>query len=46
MKQGASRPKEGGVIIATALGAHSLHSESDEKPAIKFDDDIDGGFQF
>ena len=45
-KQGASRPKEGGVFSATALGAHSLHSESDEKPAINFDDDFNGGFQF
>ena len=32
--------------FATALGAHSLSSESDEKPAINFDDDFDGGFQF
>ena len=45
-KKEASRPNEGGVFSATALGAHSLHSESDEKPAIKFDDDFDGGFQF
>ena len=45
-KQGASRPKEGGVFSATALGAHSLHSESDEKPAINFDGDFGGGFQF
>ena len=45
-KQGASRPKEGGVFSAPALGAHYLHSENDEKPAINFHDDFDGGFQF
>ena len=39
--QGASRPKEVGVFSAGALGAHSLHSES-EKPAINFDDDFNG----
>ena len=45
-KQGASRPTEDGVFCATAPGAHSLHPESDEKPAINFDDDFDGGFYF
>ena len=45
-KQGASRPKEGGVFSATALGAHSLHSERDEKPAINFDGNFDGGCHF
>ena len=43
-KQGAARPKEGGMFSATALGARSLHSESDEKPAINLDHDFDGGF--
>ena len=45
-KQGASHPKEGGVFSATALGVHSLHSETDKKPAINCDDDFDGGFKF
>ena len=44
--EGASYPKEDGVFSATALGAQPLHSESDEKPAINFDEDFDGGFQF
>ena len=44
-KQGASRPKEDGVFSATTLGSHSPHSESDEKPAINLDDDVDVGFQ-
>ena len=39
-KQGASRQNVGGVFFDTALGAHSLHSESGENPRIK----IDGGF--
>ena len=45
-KQGVSRPKEGGVFSATAPGAQSLDYESDEKPAINFNDDFDGGLQF
>ena len=44
-QQGTSRLKQGGVSSATALGVHSLPSENDEKPAINFDDDFDGGFQ-